>query len=168
MKCFLSMLAILALGTGSQLTGCQNETPLDPSTNQLGRATGPVDPKLAATPHGMQNFAKTPPSGAVHRGKVLEKIQVPKYTYLKLEPSGNSVMWTAIPKNESVEVGQTVNVMESLVMKSFTSRTLNRTFDTIIFGVLAPKEGEQKLPPGHPPVDEDKAPTSKTPPEQTI
>jgi hypothetical protein len=103
---------------------------------------------------------------------VLETIQVPSYTYLLIKTAASGTVWTAIPSNDEVRVGQTVGIVESVVMKDFTSRSLGRTFPTIIFGILNDgRDGQDKpekdassgkappsqvdptkLPPGHPPI----------------
>jgi hypothetical protein len=53
------------------------------------------------------------------------------YTYLLLE-SAQGKIWVAIPETP-VKVGQIVTCIPGMTMKSFASKTLNRTFDTIVF-----------------------------------
>ncbi len=138
--------------------GCGESERLDPELEKLGRATGPVDPsarmpkKPMANPHGPTK---------IHAGEVIEAIDVPRYTYIKVKKATNEMIWAAIPQ-EKVSKGQSVEVMESIVMKDFESPTLKRTFPSIIFGVLKSKGGQDggaaaqagaaTLPPGHPPV----------------
>jgi hypothetical protein len=157
--------------------GCGKSEAMDPGMEKLGRATGPVEATAAAAPRPME---APRPTGAVRTGEVLETIQVPTYTYLLIKTAAAGTLWTAIPSNDEVRVGQTVGIVESVVMKDFTSRSLGRTFSTIIFGILKEgqegqqkpeKEGQRKpekevpmvkappsqvdpskLPPGHPPI----------------
>jgi hypothetical protein len=146
---------------------------MDPEIEKLGRATGPVEAPVAAAPEPMEAQR---PDGAVHRGEVLETINVPNYTYVLIKTVTSGTLWTAIPSNDKIRVGQTVEIIVSVVMKDFTSRSLGRTFSTIIFGIL--KEGEDrqekadqdasvvnvsppqvdpsKLPMGHPPINKQK------------
>jgi hypothetical protein len=167
MSVFLVFASLLAYGCGKSET-------MDPGVEKLGRATGPVEALAAAAPAAAmpQPMAAQRPSGAVHTGEVLEIIQVPTYTYLLIKTAASGTLWTAIPSNDEVRVGQTVGVVESVVMKDFTSRSLGRTFSTIIFGILKDaQEGQPKpekepstvkvtpsqvdptkLPPGHPPI----------------
>ncbi len=72
-------------------------------------------------------------------GTILETMDAAGYTYLKLKtPEGET--WAAV--NESkVEKGQTVTVLNPMPMNGFESKTLNRTFDVILFGSLAPGAG---------------------------
>ncbi len=149
--------------------GCGKSEAMDPGMEKLGRATGPVEAPAAAAPQPME---AQKPTGAVRTGEVLEIIQVPTYTYLLIKTAASGTLWTAIPSNDGVRVGQTVGIVESVVMKDFTSRSLGRTFPTIVFGILKDgQEGQQKpekdvpmaetppsqvdpskLPPGHPPI----------------
>lgn len=112
--------------------GCSSGEQIDPELDKLGRATGPVNPGAAPS-------ATPPPGGAgggtVHAGKIVETMQVPNYTYMLLETDGGDRVWTAVPRTR-VEVGQTAEVLESIVMRDFKSRSLNRTFPTIVFGTV--------------------------------
>ncbi len=64
-------------------------------------------------------------------GKVVETMNSGGYTYLCVENAGNKT-WVAIP-NTPVKVGQMVTCQPGMVMNNFTSKTLNRTFESIIF-----------------------------------
>jgi len=147
--------------------GCHSSEQLDPEVEQLGRATGPAG--SAESTGGMgpmgamggagerQGDARGGGEGAVLTGKIVETMQVPNYTYMLLDVGKGEPVWTAVNSAE-VEVGQQVTVVESLTMRDFTSRTLNRTFESIVFGTMrgaaaavAPQDGG--LPPGHPPID---------------
>jgi hypothetical protein len=68
-------------------------------------------------------------------GTVVERIDVDKYTYLRVDREGADDAWVAVP-NADVSVGDRVTVRNTQLMKSFTSPTLKRTFDAIYFGVL--------------------------------
>ena len=64
-------------------------------------------------------------------GKVAETMNSGGYTYLSLESNGQKT-WVAVPETK-VKVGQTVTCQPGMVMNNFTSKTLNRTFASIIF-----------------------------------
>lgn len=72
-------------------------------------------------------------------GKVLETMNAGGYSYLQVETSQGSV-WAAIPET-TIEKGQEVTVMPGAAMPNFTSKTLNRTFETIIFSSGLEKGG---------------------------
>lgn len=65
-------------------------------------------------------------------GKLLEKIDAPPYTYLKLKAAAGEV-WAAVPKAD-VKVGDDVTVVDAMPMEKFESKTLKRTFDVVYFG----------------------------------
>jgi len=58
------------------------------------------------------------------------------YTYVSLENNGKTI-WVAVPQT-TVKVGQNVTCQPGMEMKNFTSKTLNRTFESVIFsgGIL--------------------------------
>lgn len=81
-------------------------------------------------------------------GKVLEKLDVPQYTYLRLKQAEGDA-WTAVP-TAKVEVGEEVTVANVTMMKDFKSSTLDRTFEVIYFGTLGSGQAQAGKPPGHP------------------
>ena len=70
-------------------------------------------------------------------GAVVETMDAAGYTYLCLESNGQK-SWAAIPASQ-VKVGEEVSISNGMVMRNFTSKTLARTFDAIIFssGIVA-------------------------------
>lgn len=70
-------------------------------------------------------------SGSIITGKVLETMDASGYTYINID-TGDKQSWVAVPQ-ASVQVGEEVSVIFSMVMSNFESRALNRTFDEVIF-----------------------------------
>ncbi|SFW14130.1 NrfJ-related protein [Nitrosovibrio sp. Nv17] len=66
-----------------------------------------------------------------NEGKVLSTLDAPGYTYMELANTERR-FWIAAPTTR-IKVGDRVRFEQSLVMKNFNSKTLNRTFDEIIF-----------------------------------
>ncbi len=65
------------------------------------------------------------------QGKVLKTMNANGYTYLQIDsPQGPA--WVAIPETK-VSVGEEVSSAPGMVMHNFTSKTLNRTFESIVF-----------------------------------
>jgi len=64
-------------------------------------------------------------------GKVLETMDSGGYTYMQVD-TGDSKPWVAIPQSQ-IKVGQEVTYQPGMVMNNFASKTLNRTFDSIVF-----------------------------------
>ena len=71
-------------------------------------------------------------------GRVAELIQVPSYTYLRLETSTGDA-WAAISTNTMLQKGDDVTLANATAMHGFSSPTLKRGFDTIYFAQLATK-----------------------------
>ncbi len=65
-------------------------------------------------------------------GKVMETMNSGGYTYMLIEYAAKDTRWVAIPES-TVEKGATVRFYEGMVMKNFTSKTLGRVFETIVF-----------------------------------
>ncbi|MDH4233638.1 MAG: NrfJ-related protein [Gallionella sp.] len=66
-----------------------------------------------------------------NKGKVLEVIDTSMYTYLQVSGDSGPV-WLAVSKTD-IAKGTNVGYANGAVMSNFHSKTLNRTFDKIIF-----------------------------------
>ena len=97
-------------------------------------------------------------------GKVVETMNAGGYTYISLEKDGKKG-WVAVPPTQ-VSVGQEIEVRPGSEMGKFTSKTLGRTFDNILFSsglvsdATAPlpsspvaPDVKSALPQGHPPME---------------
>ena len=71
------------------------------------------------------------PEAIAHTATVLETISSAGYTYIRVEEN-NKTFWIALPEVK-VSVGEKISFYEQMLMENFTSRTLNRTFDRILF-----------------------------------
>jgi len=82
-------------------------------------------------------------------GKVVETMNSGGYTYACLEKNGKKT-WVAMPEMK-VAVGQKLSLQPGQVMQKFTSKSLGRTFDSIVFsgGPAASQQGADGLPAGH-------------------
>ncbi len=79
-------------------------------------------------------------SGAgVVQGEVLEVQNVPNFTYLRLKTREGET-WAAIV-NTPVKQGSKVTIENAIVMKNFESKSLKKTFPSIIFGTLSGAAG---------------------------
>ncbi len=92
---------------------------------------------LAAAPFVWAgNAAATPPqAGNAVTGEVLEVKDVDSYTYLRLKTAQGET-WAAVP-TAALKKGAKVTIVNPTVMKNFESKTLKKTFDTVVFGTLA-------------------------------
>ncbi len=72
------------------------------------------------------------PAGAsTLSGKVVETMESGGYTYVSIEKDGKT-SWVAVPSTK-VTVGQEMAFQPGMVMTNFTSKSLGRTFDAIVF-----------------------------------
>lgn len=78
-------------------------------------------------PNAQESNGKMPDN----EGKVVSVIDTTGYTYMELENDGNK-FWIAAPTTK-VNKGDHIRFVENMVMTNFTSKTLNRTFSTLIF-----------------------------------
>jgi hypothetical protein len=76
-----------------------------------------------------------PPAAGVVQGVVLEVKDVPTYTYMRLK-TGDGEIWAAT-STAPIKVGDTVTLVNAIVMTNFASKSLNKTFPSIIFGSLS-------------------------------
>jgi hypothetical protein len=82
-----------------------------------------------------ESAAANPPETSVVKGKVLEVKDVENYTYLLLKTQDGDT-WAAVNKSP-VKKGATVSIDNVTVMNNFESKTLKKTFPTILFGTLS-------------------------------
>lgn len=113
--CWLNSLAIFV-----GLIACGNDTPETNLSTEAGRQSQvsvqtPSDPQLA-------EFS----------GKVVEKQDVRVYTYVRLDDGAGNQIWAAVPQTQ-LEIGEQIALKGGTVMTNFNSKTLNRTFESIVF-----------------------------------
>ena len=98
----------------------------------------PPQAPIAASPEPgaaqAMEAADAPPSGGL-AGEVLEVIDVPNYSYVRIGAKGTEGSWAAVP-TAKLTVGATVRVANAMKMTDFKSTALNRTFPVIYFGTL--------------------------------
>lgn len=137
----------------------------DPGLN-LPAGHPPIDD--AAVAAAAKTGPTAPPIGEAAlqiKGKVLEVLEVPGYTYLRLDTPGGEV-WAAVAK-APIKVGDSVAIAQPMMMENFPSKALNRTFAKLIMGSLvvggaaaaptpaaapmpAPHKGDHPNKPDHP------------------
>jgi len=83
----------------------------------------PVNPHAGMTMHTQQMLTQT--------GKVLSTISVPSYTYVEVS-QGKKTLWLAAATSP-VKKGDMVRFDDGMVMTDFYSKSLKRTFPSILF-----------------------------------
>lgn len=134
-KTLLVALAVASLAAA----GCK-EKPKAPETTAPQQGAMPAQPAQGQMPKDAIHGGGDPhaglkpveiPAGAGHKGKVVSTMDAAGYTYLEVEEKGQK-LWVAVMQTK-VKVGDEVEFPDSPPMLNFHSKTLNRTFDKIIF-----------------------------------
>ena len=87
--------------------------------------------------------AAAAPAAKPLQGKVVETMNSGGYTYLRLQ-QGSEDVWVAIPETK-VAKGQQVTCLPGMTMTDFKSKTLGRTFETIIFSSGLKENGQAAM-----------------------
>jgi len=130
----MTMKKTLAALAAISILACNDERkaqPEPPSTISVV----PPGPSSALAPNAPPPPATTPQVMASVSGTVAETMDAGGYTYIRIKTSDGE-KWAAVPQTK-LAVGDKVTVANPMVMKSFASPTLKRTFDEILFGTLA-------------------------------
>jgi hypothetical protein len=91
-------------------------------------------------PEAVEMESNTQMSAAMKKIEVLEHMNAAGYTYILANEDGNEY-WIAIAQMP-VEVGETLYYTQSMEMKNFTSKALDKTFDSILFVEGVSKDGK--------------------------
>ena len=119
----------VALAVALAVAGCKKKEPAQPAS---------------AAPEGAAPAAA---AASIIKGKVLERLDAPPYSYLRLQ-TAQAEVWAAVPKTE-VANGQEVTVTGAMPMAGFESKTLKRKFEIVYFGTMG--GGEAAAVPAQPP-----------------
>ncbi|HFE38397.1 MAG TPA: hypothetical protein ENK06_08285 [Gammaproteobacteria bacterium] len=91
-------------------------------------------PMTPGADHNGRSAAMMQPEGPVEKGKVVEVTSAAGYTYLLLQ-AGGEAFWVAGTQVDA-KVGDVVSYIANVTMHDFTSRSINKTFDRIIFASM--------------------------------
>lgn len=138
----VSLAAVAFFMTG----GCQDK----PAANM---------PEAPSTPTSQIQGHGSAPSGETHSGTVLTTMDGGIYTYVEIDEGGKKI-WAVGPRMKVV-VGDKVEFRGGMPMPNYHSRTLNRTFESILFVSELHLAGSpdmphgltmdsSAMPPGHP------------------
>jgi hypothetical protein len=104
-------------------------------------------PEAPPRPANAPTAAAAAPAAAapqVLRGKIVEKVDVSQYTYLKLATASGDA-WAAVQRTDK-KVGEEIGVENAFPMPNFESKELNRKFDVVYFGSIAGAGGAPAAP----------------------
>lgn len=128
------MIAALALA------GCQDkpktEAPTKPQTAEMPAGHPPVGAQSATPardPHADMKATDIPAGVPTKKATVLQTIDADIYTYIEAKGDDGKNVWMALPKIK-VDKGASIEYPSDVhAIPNFTSKTLNRTFDNILF-----------------------------------
>ncbi len=112
----LIVLLAIVFAVSLSLTACKGK----------GESSAP-----AKNTEGVSGNTANSGEGATIKGKVIQTMDSGGYTYVLLENNGKKT-WVAMP-SVPVKKGEILEVEPGTEMNNFTSKTLNRTFERIIF-----------------------------------
>ncbi len=132
MKTARFSLLMLAVGLFAfSVTGCGDKA-----------TTRDIEPEIssqAAADHAGSQAAA--PAAADLGGEILETMDSGGYSYVHLD-MGPEKVWIAGPTTAGLKVGERVVFEGAMEMRNFHAKSLDRTFETILFVGLIAKEGE--------------------------
>lgn len=128
------MIAALALA------GCQDkpktEAPTKPQAAGMPSDHPPVGGQQATPardPHADMKATDIPSGVPTKKATVLETFDADIYTYIEAKGDDGKNVWMALPKTK-VDKGASIEYPSDVpAIPKFTSKTLNRTFDNILF-----------------------------------
>jgi len=102
--------------------------------------------------------AQTAAAASKLTGKVAETFDAAGYTYVRVQTSSGD-QWAAVPQTK-IAKDAPVTINAQMTLDNFESKSLNRTFDHIVFGnvegtepaATQPMTSASSLPPDHPPI----------------
>lgn len=95
-------------------------------------------------------------------GPVVEKLDAPPYSYLKVKTAQGEV-WAAVPQT-NIAKGTTVRVFNPMLMTDFSSKALKRTFKEVYFGTLTADASDAAVNGAGPATDAPKGAPGAMPP----
>ncbi|QOX79329.1 hypothetical protein FY034_10425 [Trichlorobacter lovleyi] len=133
-------LAIVVAVSSISLIGAQEqpkpESTTAPQTITLPAGHPPIKagqtvPKVDA--HANMKAATLPDNVPTTKATVLQTIDADVYTYIEAKAADNKTIWLALPK-VTVSKGTTIEYpTKAFAVTNFTSKTLKKTFDNILF-----------------------------------
>lgn len=138
MRTTVAALMIAALA----LAGCQDKPKTEAPTSKpevAGQPAGhpPVGASMPGAPAGDPHAGMKPteiPAGVpTQKATVVQTIDADVYTYIEARGEDGKNVWMALPKTK-VDKGASIEYPSDVpALPKFTSKTLNRTFDNILF-----------------------------------
>jgi predicted RNase H-like HicB family nuclease len=108
---------------------------------QVG-ASGPGNASESNPAAGLAPQTSEAPIRPAHKGRVISTADAAGYTYIEMEENGRK-LWAAVMETK-VKQGDTVELPDLPPMENFYSKSLDRTFDRIIFSPTVAVNGRMQ------------------------
>ena len=125
--CVLS-LALIACSDSDNNNKTTQSTPSESTATAAQTPAQPGQKQLSPSQQAAIAAAKDLPK----QGKVLEMMHAAGYTYMNVDTGTGQPMWIAASMMR-IKPKQNVKWTDAAVMNNFTSKSLHRTFDQILF-----------------------------------
>jgi hypothetical protein len=132
------LFGICTLGCALALVACSDSDSKNKQAAESSKSEVTTAPTQAPAQPGAQQLtpsqqeALAAAKGLPKQGKVLEMMHAAGYTYMNIDAGTDKPMWIAATMMR-VKPDQQVKWSDAAVMKNFTSKSLHRTFDQILF-----------------------------------
>lgn len=130
LKKYFVLIALVIIAGTAVAASPQDSDTAKPAAAASPHAAAPAGKADAAMPPGHPTAIPSD-TKLVNSGKVLEVIDSPMYTYLQVT-SDKGPLWLAVFKTDIIK-GAAVRYSSGVAMPKFYSKSLDRTFDTIVF-----------------------------------
>ena len=132
-----SLIAIIMVTAGcskqNEDTQASQQTKQPAQADEAQSVLPPGHPPMTQQPSVQQGDAmQPPPSQGSGQGKVLNVTHASGYTYMEIDKGDGKSIWIAANAMR-VKAGDTVQWRDATLMQNFTSKTLHKTFDKILF-----------------------------------
>jgi hypothetical protein len=131
---------IVIVASTLSLIGCQDrpkiEAPVASQTINLPAGHPPIadgQTPSKGNPHAGIKAVKVPDTIPTSKATVLQSIDADIYTYIEAKNDNDKTIWMALPKINVQKGAKIEYPTNAFVVKNFTSKTLKKTFDSILF-----------------------------------
>lgn len=114
-----------------------------PAAVQAEEVQKPVHPHMSSARSAVPAPQEAPPQPKQVKvtGKVMQTMNGGGYTYILVKQADGNKVWLAIPETQ-IELGSQLTFKPGMEMTNLPSKSLNRTFDKIIFSEGLVNEGK--------------------------
>jgi len=133
-----TVVVALLMTAALALAGCQDKPKTEAPTNAaMPEGHPPVGSAMPGAPgvdpHAGMQSTEIPDGVPTKKATVLQSIDADVYTYIEAKGEDGKNVWMALPTTK-VENGATIEYPADVpAMADFSSKTLNRTFESILF-----------------------------------